>query len=498
MSVVSTGVASEDCYKNCTNLLDMMSLVPSLSEAYCTTRKLLGRCLETHVAQCSNANLDTLNTILQQYASTVPCSDVNSTSTTFSLVPSSVVTPQVTSTPDIDCTYDVCKTWAGYLNTLENLTPEYCRAYKEFSTCVLGTFEQCEENNNETFSVLIEQLNVKPTCPDIVTTTTTTTTTIVNPTPTTASTVPSTTSQAPDCYGTCQTLLNYLNTLEDLTSEYCQVYQEFVNCVGNTFDQCNGRNMETFNFLLEQLGNKPICSDTVASTVVTTTTTIVHPSPSSATPTPTFPLDCDFHYCGDLVGRLQELVPGNTNYCKYLREASACLDYTLEHCVISNLLAHQFLKGIIDNYPKCNDTAPSPTSTVSSSTSTTLSPTPTCINGLPTNVSFNDDLPEFLPPPEDVDNEHRCNGIFQQEKKIFYHCSFYTYSHLRAFRSTDLYTCSSPGLWALFNHPLLQVTVLNIVPDLRGPYTLTNEVSNSTMASKFHWYVCRSSFSLEF
>jgi len=493
MSVVSIGVTGEDCsYKNCKELLDIMGMVPSLSDVYCSTRKMLEKCLERTVVPCPNTNIDTFNTILQQYESTEPCSD-NSTSTSSVIPSSSVVIPQATST--IDCTYHKCQTWLNYLNTLRNFSSEYCRIYKEFSTCVGGTFEQCGENNKETFFVLFGQLQIKPECPNIViptaVTTTAVTTTAVSPSPTTAtlfSPIPSSsaiTPQALDCtYDECQTWLGYLNTLEDLTSEYCQAHKEFSTCVGDTFTKCNENNMDTFIMLFGQLSIKPNCNNTVATTTTTTTvtSTTVHPSPtmtSSAIPSPTITLDCTFHYCGDLVERLQRSVPGNPNYCQYRKEASDCLEYTFSQCPFT--INYIVLVGIIDEHQQCNDTTPSPTSTTSSSTSTiTLSPTPTCLDGAPTkNVIFNDNLPEFLPPKE-VDNEHRCGGIFQQ-KDLFYHCSFYTYSHLRAFRSTDLYTCSSPGLWALFSHSSLQVTVLNIVPDLRGPYTLVDEVSVVTL-----------------
>ena len=604
MSVVSTGVATEDCsYENCKDLLDIMGVVPSLSEAYCSTRKMLKECLETHVGQCPSTNVEIFTTLLEQYESTVPCSDVNSTSITstsavvpsssvvtpqatsildctydvcqtwldylntledltieycrvynefstcvsdtfvqcgennmetfivlfgqlsvkptcpntvattttgqpsptmaFSATPSptipssSVVTPQATST--LDCTYDVCQTWLGYLNTLEDLTVEYCRVFKEFSTCVSVTFVQCGENNEETFTVLFGQLNVKPTCPNTVATTTTgqpspTMTFSATPSPTIPSSsvvTPQATSTLDCTYDICQTWLGYLNTLEDLTVEYCRVFKEFSTCVSVTFGQCGENNMETFTVLFGQLNDKPTCPDTVTTTAVITTT--VQPSPtmtSSATPSPTITLDCSFRHCGDLAQRLHGLVLGDTNYCEYLREANGCLDYTLRECPRGNFLVYQFTKGIVNSYQQCNDTTPSPTSTIPSPTSTTLSPTPTCLDRVPIKVSFNDKLPDFVP-PEVVDNEHRC-GVFKQEEDIFYHCSFYTYSHLRAFRSDDLYTCSSPGLWALFSHPSLQVTVLNVVPDLRGPYTLADEVSQNVVTLQrllnFIWY----------
>jgi len=497
-SVVSTGGMSEDCsYKSCNDALEIMGLVPALSGAYCTARKTLKKCLEDQVVKCPDTNVEKFAMLLKEYESSEPCPDVSSTSTlmsTSAVVPSSSrITPQATSTPD--CLYEVCQAWLGYLGTLDNLTSEYCRVYKELGACVNNTYAECGANNMEIFNTLFIQLSLRPACPK----TTSTAAVVVTSTaykmqssPTiVSSSIPSPTINLDCTYGDCQTWLSYLNSLEDLSPEYCRAHKKLGVCLADTFVQCGDTNMETFSSVYTQLNMKPECPTT--TTVVMNTS--VQPSPtvtSSAVPSPTITLDCSFNHCGDLVQRLQGLTISDTNYCRYLREGYDCLDYTRGQCKDNfNFLKYLFHKEILDEYQSCHDTNSITTTLPISSTSATASPTPSCVYGVPTDVAFNNELPDFVP-PQIVDNEHKC-GIFEQEEdNIYYHCSFYTYSHLRAFRSTDLYTCSSPGLWALFSHPSLQVTALNIVPDLRETYTLADEVCFSVVTLQwllhFIWY----------
>ena len=229
---------------------------------------------------------------------------------------------------------------------------------------------------------------------------------------------------------------------------YCTLLAATYECLETTKNSCQDQaNIINYDTLKSLLDNMPSCDDTETPPTVT----------------PTVPL-CIL--CDDLYNEVKALQPSNGNYCTAYRAARSCVQQIINFCNSDNeLFGHALvISKKLDQLPGCNISVPVPTPPNNGS----------CLNDVVNNTDFvelNDDPPEF------IDKTKLDPNCSTKQEESFYHCSFYSYSHLRAFNSDDFYTCSSPGLWALFSHPSLKVTVLNVVPGLNGPYTLVDEVS---------------------
>lgn len=316
------------------------------------------------------------------------------------------------------CTYAECFQLLNSLNGLTPHTTEYCSRYNQTEHCVNEEFQQCGELNSGIAGAILGMLYSNgPTC--VVEPTTTTET----PTPTTSST---------DCtYTHCNDLFHALNSND---SSYCERRAGVYDCLNTTLNSCpNGGSILNHDAIKMELDNLPSSS-------------------------------CICVRCDDLFNALTALSPSDSNYCEVHKEVNDCIQKIIDLCSNNDTLFWHALtiSSHLSLLPNCNDNSTQPSSCRERS----------CLNGVydcHPQMELNDGLPSFI--------DRRTNCAAKPEDN-FYYCSIYSYSHLRAFNSNHLYTCSSPGLWALFSHPALKVTALNSVPNMSGPYTVVDEVSS--------------------
>ena len=318
-----------------------------------------------------------------------------------------------------DCTYAECSQLLASLNVT---APDYCVKYDLTEKCVNDHVQQCGEVNADTvFGILIE-LSLLPECTGNVTDDTTST-----PVPTPAPV---------DCtYTECSNLFHALNTT-GTASAYCAHLEGVYDCLNTTSSRCphDGAyllNHDTIKMELDSLQLNCVCPpcDGVFNALTT-----VAPDPS------------DDNYC-ELYVQVEECIHRVNDLCSH--------DDSLWWSTL--VISKQF-----DKFPRCdytNDTRDDDTKT-------------RCINGTldkDVHVKLNDDLPSF------TDND-KAECTSKHMDSLSY-CGMYGHSHLRSFNSNELFTCSLPGHWAMFNHQSLRVTVLNAVTNVDGPYTVVDEVS---------------------
>ena len=307
-------------------------------------------------------------------------------------------------------------------------------------------------------------------------------------------------------YVECAQLLTSLNEATPLSTDYCMKYSLTADCISINLAQCGGLNEDIGIALATELGLKPGCTGNVT------------------TPTP---VDCTYAECATLFNGLNTT---GTSYCTKLKGVYNCLNRTSSMCPRDdiNALTHDAIKMGLDSLqpnctcPPCQD-AYNATIAVTPDDANycelhaevdrcikkvirvcshddglfwetyflslkfgelptcnkTTGPVPNgvdtgCLNGTANehvHVELNDDLPHF------IDNSKLNPECATNYIGSFYYCGMYSYSHLRSFNSNQVSTCSLPGLWAMFNHPSLRVTVLNAVTNMHGPYTVVDEVS---------------------
>ena len=317
-----------------------------------------------------------------------------------------------------NCTYAECLELLDSLNALTPHTTEYCTRHNQTVHCVNEDLQQCGNINSDTaFAISSELFSNGLTCEVRAMTTTET------PTPTASSI---------DCsYTLCTDLFHALNSND---SAYCERRAEVYDCLNTTLNSCpNGGHILNHDSVKMELDNLPS-------------------------------LSCMCVRCDDLYNELAAAVsPRASNYCKLHEEVDDCTQKIFDLCESNEALFwHAFtISNLLTLLPNCSDTS-QPSSCKENS----------CLNGVYDcypQMELNDGLPSF------VDKSTNC--AVKPEDNFYYYCGIYSYSHLRAFNSDSLYTCSSPGLWALFNHSALKVTTQNSVPNMNGPYTVVDEVS---------------------
>ena len=317
-----------------------------------------------------------------------------------------------------NCTYAECFELLSILHTLPPHTPEYCAKHNETLHCVNEDLQQCGELNSDiALAILADLFSDGPTC-------------VVEPTTTTETPMPTPTDSSIDCsYTLCNNLFHALNSND---SSYCRRRAEAYDCLNTTLNSCpNGGNILNHDNVKMELDSLPSSS-------------------------------CVCVRCDDLYNALAALSPTDSNYCELHKEVDDCTQKIFDLCNSDDTLFwHAFtISSQLGQLPDCNNTQP-PSSCKEQS----------CLNGAYDcypQMELNDGLPSFIDKSTNCAAKHEDN---------FYYCGIYSYSHLRAFDSNHLYTCSSPGLWALFSHPALKVTAQNSVPNMNGPYTVVDEVS---------------------
>ena len=315
-----------------------------------------------------------------------------------------------------NCTYEQCSQLLNSLADLTTLSTEYCIRHNQTLDCVNRDLLRCGNVNSETAFTIFTELLQRPSCD--------------SDQPTTSTETPTPTSGSVDCsYTDCNDLFHALNPND---TSYCTKRAEVYNCLNTTLHLCpNGGNIlnhDSIRMVLDEL-------------------------PSSL---------CTCVRCSDLFDALTALSPSDDGYCELHDEVAKCAQRILNLCRNDDsLFWHAVgISSRLGLLPNCSVT--------------TLPPTcqePTCINGdhdCHPLMELNDGLPNFI--------DANTNCATERFEENFYYCGVYSYSHLRAFNSNYLHTCSSPGLWALFSHPSLKVTALNSVR-MDGPYTVVDEVS---------------------
>lgn len=331
---------------------------------------------------------------------------------------------------EIDCTYAKCY---QLLNNTVPTREDYCVKYNETKECLTVVTLQCEEVNTSIALAIANELNMKkPTCSAITDVAST-------PTPASPSGVDCTYS---NCFEYFHLLFPTNNTL------YCTLRSLTYDCLSSTKSSCQrGGFLHNHDAIKMELDQLPSCANDSTN--------------DGNGNDPTNKTSCVS--CDDLY---EALNPNDTDYCIHRAEVEDCVSEGLRLCAnIDEVYWSIFTISVrLDQLPGCdgidnrNTTRP-----------------PVCLNGVVDSnmtVKLNAELPNF------VSKDNFNTYCSTEHKEDFYHCSFYSYSHLRAFNSDGLHTCSSPGLWALFSHPALTVTALNLVPSLNGPYTLVHEVSS--------------------
>ena len=307
-------------------------------------------------------------------------------------------------------------------------------------------------------------------------------------------------------YVECAQLLTSLNETTPLSTEYCMKYSLTVDCISISLAQCGQLNEDIGLELGTQLGLKPVCTGNVTTpTPVDCTYTECAILFSGLNTTGTYyctklervynclnrtssvcPRDdinalthdaikmgldslqsnCTCSSCQGAYNAIIAVTPDDANYCELHAEVHRCIRKVLDLCSNDNGLFWEtlILSVNFDELPTCNKTTGSIPKGVDTK----------CLNGTANEhvyVELNDDLPRF------IDNSKLNPECATNHTSSFYYCGMYSYSHLRSFNSNQISTCSLPGLWAMFNHPSLRVTVLNAVTDMHGPYTVVDEVS---------------------
>ena len=313
-----------------------------------------------------------------------------------------------------DCTYEECSRLLDSLDTLAPHTTEYCIRHNLTLHCVNEDLQRCGETNSDVALKIISALYSRP-CEEVTISTET-------PTPTPIPTV--------DCtYTQCNDLFHALNSTD---TSYCKQRAEVYNCLNTTLNSCpNGGSILNHDAIEMELDNLPSSS-------------------------------CTCVRCDDLYNALTLLSPSDSSYCELHKEVDNCVQRIYNLCNNDEVLFWHAvsISSHLGLLPNCSTTQPP------SSCRERL-----CLNGVydcHPRMELDDGLPSF------TDKSTNCAAKFEEN---FYYCGVYSYSHLRAFNSNHLYTCSSPGLWALFSHPSLKVTAQNSVPNMNGPYTVVDEVS---------------------
>lgn len=307
-------------------------------------------------------------------------------------------------------------------------------------------------------------------------------------------------------YVECRQLLASLNEATPLSIDYCVKYNLTYDCVNDRSEQCGQVNIDTYYELRAHLAIQPECTSNVTDTTST-------PTPEDCTYTECLNLfhalntadtsycahlegvydclnttssrcphngihdtikteldnlqvNCTCPPCNDMFDVLKAFTPGSDNYCELYVEVDSCIINFFSVC------GHRFseiysISSQFGRLPKCNITTDPPP---------VVNKTFSCLSEYANqhvHVELNDDLPSF------TDNGQLSAECATKHMGDFYYCSMYSHSHLRSFNSNEVFTCSLPGLWAMFNHPSLRVTVLNVVTDVAmdGPYMLVDEVS---------------------
>ena len=319
-----------------------------------------------------------------------------------------------------NCTYKECSQLLNNLQTLTQFSIEYCNKHNQTYTCVGAELNQCGINNSEIAFAIIQAWTSLPECDEVNPTSTVTPTVIVTPTP------------GIDCSFTeCNNLFHALNIND---TSYCYQRMGVYNCLNSTLNACPNGNILNHDVIKEELDNLPSSS-------------------------------CRCVRCDDVYNALVARTPTDDDYCELHKQVDECTRRIIVSCNTNEALFWHavLISNYLEELPDCNSTQPPPSCVLQ----------PVCLNGVyncKPFIELNNDLPNF------TDKNSNCDVLSEQN---FYYCGVYSYSHLRAFNSDYVYTCSSPGLWALFNHPSLKITALNSVPNLSGPYTVVDEVSVS-------------------
>lgn len=327
----------------------------------------------------------------------------------------------------VNCTYAKCQQLLASLDAITIHSRENCIKYNATWNatldCVNEGLAHCHDVNSIIAIQISTELISKSACSGA------TTAPSITPTSTTV-----------DCSFTeCGILYYKLNINE---TSYCTLLAETHKCLNITKSLCQDEaSIINYDTLKSELNELPSCNNTEMPITVT-------------------PM-CIF--CDDLYNEAKALQPSDANYCRFYTAAKNCVHQILGFCSSDdNFFNHAlWISKLLDQLPGCNITVTTP-------------PNDLCLNDVTNDsdsVELNDNPPQF------IDKTELDPNCATKQEENFYHCGFYSYSHLRVFNSDDFYTCSSPGLWALFSHPSLKVTILNVVPGLNGPYTLVDEVS---------------------
>lgn len=319
-----------------------------------------------------------------------------------------------------NCTYEECSQLLSSLREATPLSTEYCTKHNETFDCVNNNLQLCGSLNADIGYTIVVEWSTLPECSD-------------NITVTTSAQVPTPTPGIDCTYTKCADLFHALS-LND-SSSYCPQLGGVYNCLNATRNSCpNGAYVHNHDSIKMELDD-------------------LHSS------------SCTCSRCDHIYDALAALSPNETEYCLLHEEVNNCVQRIISICSSDdNLFWHGLSISLqLEQLANCSYT-----------NNVTTPPSSSCLNGIVDEhvyVELNDNLPSF------IDNSKLSTNCAAKHKENFYYCSLYSNSHLRAFNSNDLYTCSLPGLWALFNHPSLTVTVLNAVPDVNGPYTVVDEVS---------------------
>ena len=317
-----------------------------------------------------------------------------------------------------NCTYEECSQLLNNLKTLTPLSVEYCIAHNQTFACVEAELNQCIGINSAIAYGIIIEWNSLPMCPTVTPTSTITPTVTVTPSSDVCS------------FTECNNLFHALNPND---TSYCYQRVEVYNCLDRILNGCPDASILNHDITKEALDNLPSSS-------------------------------CECVRCNDIYDALAARTPTDDDYCELHKQVDECTGRIFALCNNNETLFWHAvtISNLLGQLPVCNTTQPPPAPCASH---------PVCLNGVyncnPV-MELNDNLPNF------TDRSTNCDVTSEQN---FYYCGVYSYSHLRAFNSDYVHTCSSPGLWALFSHPSLKITVQNSVPNLSGPYTVVDEVS---------------------